>query len=48
MTSCGSRERYLTPGNNSSAVFEINGHGVGAGISETGTIELLQVVRQLL
>ena len=27
------------PGNNSSAVFEINGRGVGAGISETGALD---------
>jgi probable HAF family extracellular repeat protein len=27
------------PGNNSSGVFEVNGAGVGAGISETGTID---------
>jgi probable HAF family extracellular repeat protein len=27
------------PGNNSSAVFEVNGNGVGVGMSETGTID---------
>src|SRR5262249_43577878 len=27
------------PGNNSSAVFEVNGNGVGAGISETGGLD---------
>lgn len=27
------------PGNNSSAVFQVNGHGVGAGLSENGTID---------
>jgi len=29
------------PGTNSSAVFEVNGHGVGAGISETGALDPL-------
>ena len=27
------------PGNNSSAVFEVNGHGTGVGMSETATID---------
>jgi probable HAF family extracellular repeat protein len=27
------------PGNNSSAVFQINAHGVGAGLSENGTLD---------
>lgn len=27
------------PGNNSSAVVEVNGHGVGAGMSETGALD---------
>lgn len=29
------------PGNNSSAVFQVNGNGVGAGLSETGSIDPL-------
>jgi probable HAF family extracellular repeat protein len=29
------------PGNNSSAVFQVNGDGVGAGLSETGAIDPL-------
>jgi probable HAF family extracellular repeat protein len=29
------------PGNNSSAIWELNGHGVGAGTSETGAIDPL-------
>jgi len=27
------------PGNNSSAVFEVNGNGVGVGMSETATVD---------
>src|SRR5262245_4022341 len=33
------RDLGSLPGNNSSAVFEVNGHGHGAGISETGALD---------
>jgi probable HAF family extracellular repeat protein len=33
------RDLGALPGHNSSAVFEVNGHGVGAGMSETGALD---------
>ena len=33
------RDLGALPGDNSSAVFEVNGHGVGTGMSETGALD---------